>query len=131
MSKKNYKKYEDNKKELIKKEEAEDLAKDLSDTEAVEDLQNTKEPAEEFKEVPVEEIKELIKEEVKEPVVKKVKSDCRLNLRMEDSKDSSVMAILEPNTEVLELDESGEWSYIKVTINGLTMKGFVMNTFLQ
>lgn len=122
MSKKNYKKYEYNKKEFIKKEEAEDLAKDLSDTEAVEDLKNVEEP--------VEEIKKII-EDSKPAVTKKVKSNCRLNLRMEDSKDSSVMAILEPNTEVLELEKNGEWSYIKVTMNGLTMNGFVMNTFLQ
>lgn len=129
MSKKNYKKYEDDRKDFIKKEEAEDLAKDLSDTEAVEKLQNIEESVDEKTE-PVEEIKEIIKDS-KPAVTKKVKSDCRLNLRMEDSKDSSVMAILEPNTEVLELDKNGEWSYIKVTISGLTMKGFVMNTFLQ
>lgn len=130
MSKKNYKKFNgyenksnDNRDEIKNpaEEEVLELAKDLSDKETVKELDSNEKQTEELNKI------ETV---TKEPVIKKVKSDCRLNLRTEDSKDSDVILVLKPDTEILELEKSGDWSYVRYEEGGLTITGFVMNKFL-
>lgn len=133
MSKKNFNKFNtyENKddKNAVKKsadEEVLEMAKDLSDKETIEKIEENKDRLE------VREVQN-VEAELPKPT-KGTVIDGNLNVREEPSTDSEVMSVLQNGTEVTFFEDSEDNGFVYVTAEpapGLIFQGWCMKKFIK